>query len=174
MANELVLSVRLGAAEFRRFAVFNTFRRRRAWVRPLLFALIFTGFSLISLLSGKEQGGLLGGVLLAVGLGLPLVYIGSFFSQVSAQIKRAKLKPPRLVYTVRLRRLGVHVQQPQGKDAEFPWDKLYAACRVRSAIYLYPAPEQAFLLPEGCGAPQDEIWEMLVRFMPEGKCHLYR
>ena len=63
MANELVLSVRLGAAEFRRFAVFNTFRRRRAWVRPLLFALIFTGFSLICLLSGREQGGLLGGVL---------------------------------------------------------------------------------------------------------------
>ena len=174
MANELVLSVRLGAAEFRRFAVFNTFRRRRAWVRPVLFALIFTGFSLVCLLSGKEQGGLLGGVLLAVGLGLPLVYIGNFFSQVSLQIRRAKLKPPRLVYTVKIRRLGVHVQQSGGAEAEFAWEKLYAACRVRSAVYLYPSADQAFLLPEGCGAPQDEIWALLVRYMPKGRCHLYK
>ena len=134
---EITIPVRLDAEAFRRFALFNVFRRQRCWVRPLVFCCIFTAFSVVCLLSGLPQSQLLGGVLLAVGLGLPLVYIGSYLSQIRAQIKKARLKPARLVYTVKLRRLGVHVEQAEGKDrAELPWEKLYAACRVRGAIYL--------------------------------------
>ena len=34
---------------------------------------------------------------------------------------------------------------------------------------------QAFLLPEGQGGvPMAEIWQALARWMPEGRCHLYR
>ena len=173
MTNEITVPVRMSARDFRRFAVFNTLRRRRAWLRPLVFALIFSALAAVCFVSGRPQSGLLGAVLLVCGLGLPLVWLGTFFAQLASQAGKNDLKQPRLVYTVKLRRLGVHVSK-EGSDLEVPWDRMYAACRVRGAVYLYVAPERAFLLPDGQGdASAQEIWAAVVRHMPEGRCHLY-
>ena len=174
MSSEITVPVRMSARDFRRFAVFNTLRHRRAWVRPLVFALIFSALAAVCFVSGRPQSGLLGAVLLACGLGLPLVWLGTFFAQLSAQAKKNGLRQPRLVYTVKLRRLGVHIAK-EGSDLEVPWDKMYAACRVRGAVYLYVTPERAFLLPDGQAdvAPED-VWAALTRHMPQGRCHLYR
>ena len=173
MANEITIPVRLSAGEFRRFAYFNTFQRQKKWQRPVVFMVIFVVFSLIAFFSGRPQSPLLGGVLLVVGLGLPLSYFGTFFVQVSRQIRSNQLKKPRLVYTLRIRRLGVHIQREQ-EDVELAWEKIYAACRVGKSIYLYATPERAFLIPGGQGtASPEKIWAQIVQFMPKGRCYVF-
>ena len=72
----ITVPVRLDAGTFKRFSRFDMFVLRRRWVRPAAFALILMAFAVVALLSGKAQSGLIASVLLAVGLGLPLVYVG--------------------------------------------------------------------------------------------------
>ena len=64
--------VRINAPIFRRFALFDTFRLRRRWISPAVFALILFAFSFACMISGKEQAQMIGTVLQLVGLGLPL------------------------------------------------------------------------------------------------------
>ena len=100
---EIVIPVKLSERTFRRFARFDMLRLRKHWVRPVLFALIFCAFAAVALFSRLPQSGLIAAVLLAVGLGLPIVYIGMFLSQVNLQADKWQLRKGRLVYTVTLR-----------------------------------------------------------------------
>ena len=100
---DITVHVKLDEKTFKRFARFDMFALRKKWIRPAVFALILIAFAFVALLARKEQSGMIAAVLLAVGIGLPLVYIGSFLSQVNMQAARAKLKPARPVYTVTLR-----------------------------------------------------------------------
>ena len=84
--NEITVPVRLDAKTLKRFSVFDTLRLRRRWVRPVGFALILAAFAVVALLTGKAQAGMIAAVLLVVGLGLPLVYFGTFFSQVNVLV----------------------------------------------------------------------------------------
>ena len=165
---EYTIPVRLDAKTFRRFSRFDALRLRKRWVRPVVFALILIAFAAVALLSGKAQAGLIAAVLLVVGLGLPLVYFGTFFSQVNMQVARFRLDKPRAVYTVVLNADGVHVKNDQKEEApvEVPWKDVQAAFRVRGCVYLYVNAARAFLLPDGQGnAPAEEIWEYLVKHM---------
>ena len=112
----ITVPVRLDAGTFKRFSRFDMFVLRRRWVRPAAFALILIAFAVVALLSGKAQSGFIASVLLAVGLGLPLVYVGTFLSQVNLQARRLKLDAPRLVYTVTLDFDGVRVVNPLKKE----------------------------------------------------------
>ena len=107
--SDIVVTVKLDEKTFKRFARFDMFSRRKKWIRPVLFSLILIVFAFIALLARKEQSGVIAAVLLVVGIGLPLVYVGTFLSQVNMQAVRAKLKPARLVYTVTLRYAGIRV-----------------------------------------------------------------
>ena len=134
----------------------------------MVFALILIAFAAVALLSGKAQAGLIAAVLLVVGLGLPLVYFGTFFSQVNMQVARFRLDKPRAVYTVVLNADGVHVKNDQKEEApvEVPWKDVQAAFRVRGCVYLYVNAARAFLLPDGQGdAPPEEVWGYLARHM---------
>ena len=165
---EYTVPVRLDAKTFRRFSRFDALRLRRRWVRPVVFALILIGFAVVALLSGRAQAGMIAAVLLAVGLGLPLVYFGTFFSQVNLQVERHRLDPPRAVYTVALDNDGVRVTNDQKREAplELPWKQLQAAFRVKGCIYLYVNAARAFLLPDGqSDASPDELWAYLVKHM---------
>ena len=164
MNREITIHVRLDAKTFRRFCHFDGLWLRRRWARPLVFALLLGAFAAVALLSGREQSGLIAGVLLAVGLGLPLVYIGSFLTQINRQVKRYGLKSPRAVYTVRLSPDAMRVTNDQKKEAplEAAWKDAWAAYRVRGCIYLYAAPARAFLLPDGqADADADAVWAYL-------------
>ena len=164
----IVIPVRLDAGTFRRFCWFDALRLRRKWVRPAAFALILIAFAVAALLSGKAQSGLIAAVLLAVGLGLPLAYFGTFFSQVNAQAARHGLKPSRRVYTVRLDGEGVHVANDQQREPplDVPWDDVRAAYRVRGCAYLYVSATRAFLLPDGQGdAAPAEVWAFIAERM---------
>ena len=69
----IVIPVRLDEKTFRRFARFDMLRLRKRWVKPALFALILCAFAFVALLSRRPESGLIAAVLLAVGLGLPIV-----------------------------------------------------------------------------------------------------
>ena len=168
MKQEITVPVRLDAKTFRRFCRFDALRLRKKWVRPVVFALILFAFAFVALLTRKEQSGMIAAVLLVVGLGLPLVYFGTFFAQVNVQAERHRLDPPRRVYTVRLSREGVNVVNDQKDEPplDVPWKEMQAAFRARGCIYLYVNAARAFLLPDGQGdAEPDAIWALIEKRM---------
>ena len=169
----ITIPVRLDERTFRRFARFDMFRLRRKWVRPALFSLILIVFAFIALLARKEQSGMIAAVLLAVGIGLPVVYIGTFLSQVNMQAARRGLKPARNVYTVRLRNEGILVTNSQKKEdpLEMDWESVRQAFRKKGCIYLYVTAAKAFLLPNGqADVPDQEVWQFLTEHLGHEKC----
>ena len=170
---EIIIPVSLDEKTFKRFARFDMFFLRKKWIRPLVFSLIFIGFAFIAMFTGREQSGMIAAVLLAVGIGLPVVYIGTFLSQVNMQAVRQKLKPARKVYTVTLRETGITVENNQKKEdlLELDWFAVRQAFRRKSCIYLYVSAAKAFLLPDGqANVPAPEVWEYLLAHLGCEKC----
>ncbi len=173
MPQEIVIPVKLDEKTFKRFARFDMFVLRRHWVRPLIFSLLLGAFAIVAVLLRKEQSGLIAAVLLTVGLGLPLVYFGTFLSQVNMQAMRQRLDPPRAVYTVRLTEQGVEAENEQKKEEplRLSWRETQRAFRAKGCIYLYVSPVKAFLLPDGqADASDTQLWKYLVQHMGADKC----
>ncbi|MBQ9382682.1 MAG: hypothetical protein IJT87_00445 [Ruminiclostridium sp.] len=160
----ITVKVRLDKKLFRSFAFYDTFVVKKRLVRPALFCVIMAAFAAAALIIGKEQSGLIAGVLLFVGLGLPAVYVLSFLGQVNAQAKKFKLSSEREVYTVALDDEGVTVREPRQPDnvLQLKWPEVTGAYRKRRCIYLYAAQNKAFLLPGGqADVTDDELWEYI-------------
>ena len=123
---DITVAVKLDEKTFKRFARFDMFALRKKWIRPAVFSLILIAFAVIALLTRKEQSGLIAAVLLVVGIGLPLVYIGTFLSQVNMQAARANLKPARPVYTVTMRDEDIRIVNDQKTEEpqEVSWDSI--------------------------------------------------
>ncbi len=160
----ITIPVKLSEKSFRRFALYDAFVLNRKWIRPASFAGILTGFAVIALLSRRQQSGLIAAVLLVIALGLPLVWAGTFLTQVNLQVQRFRLKPPRLVYTVTLTEESMHVQHA-GKSKEtvdIALKDLWTVRQCRGDMYLYASPGRAFILPSGqADAADAEILELL-------------
>ena len=168
MRQEYTIPVKLDAKTFRRFSRFDMLRLRKRWVRPVVFALILIAFAFVALLSRKEEAGMIAAVLLVVGVGLPLVYFGSFFSQVNMQVERFQLNPPRRVYTVKLNYDGVHVTNNQKDEGQLDvaWADVQQAFRAKDCVYLYVTPVRAFLLPDGqADCTPDKLWAYIEKHM---------
>ena len=167
---EYTIPVKLDAKTFRRFSYFDTLRLRKRWVRPVVFALILIAFAVVALVSGRAQAGLLAAVLMAVGLGLPLVWFGTWLSQVNLQVAQRGLDAPKRVYTVVLDFDGVQVTNDQRQESPLrvPWKDVQAAFRAKDCVYLYVTAARAFLLPGGqADAPDGDVWAYLVEHMGE-------
>ena len=153
---------------FKRFAVYDTIVRRKCWRNPVLFTLIMSGFAAACFLARKThaQAALLGGVLLGVGLVLPVVWFGMFFSSVSRQATRSGLSPDKAQYYVTLSEEKIHVSK--GKEtADFSWQDTYLARRVNGCIYLYVSPTRAFLLTDG--AESARAWAIITAALDPAK-----
>ena len=164
MSTKITIPVKLNSKTFKRFGWFDMFILRKRWVRPVVFALILIAFAAVALISGKAQAGLIAAVLLVVGLGLPLVWFGSFLSQVNLQAEKLRLDNPRPVYTLTLDYDGVRVVNNMRKeDAQvIKWADVQAAFRRKDCIYLYVSPVRAYLLPNGQADVADEaLWAYL-------------
>ena len=175
MIRDIVIPVKLDRKTFRRFARFDMLRLRKRWVRPVLFALLFCVFAFVALWARKPQSGLIAAVLLAVGLGLPIVYIGMFLSQVNVSSERNGLGKGKLVYTVTLRSRDFSVtnHQKQMEAVTVPWAEAGQAFRMRGCIYLYASPTRAFLLPDGqANVPDEEVWQTILQRMGGEKCRV--
>lgn len=167
----VTVSVKLTAGGFRDFALYDTLVRQRRWVPPLVFCLILSASAAIcyALRDRSPNAGLLVGVLLAVGLGLPLVYFVSFFYSIRQQSRRLGLDEPKAVYTVTLDSQGVHVDSGE-EHMDYTWDSLYRVCRRADAAYLYPSPRQAYLLPYA-DTDADALWAVIRAHMPGQRIH---
>ena len=156
----LTLAGNIDRKTFFRFAVYDSLIRKKGWRNPALFAVIMSTFALICFLGrGKhEQAMLLGGVLLGVGLILPLVWFGMFFASVNRQAKRSGLSADKAQYVVTLTPEKIHVEK--GKEAaDFAWKDVLLAYRTKGCIYLYVSPPRAFLLPD-C-ENTEQAWAMI-------------
>ncbi len=157
--NEIRIPVQLSEKHFRNFALYDRFVKAGLWKRPVIFAAIFTVCALICLFSGREQSVLLGSVLLAVGLGLPAVWVGSFLASVHSQARKQQLGKGKKVYTVVLRQKGICVlgEQTAAAPLEVEWGQIADFRRGGEAWYLYVTPGRAFILPDGQGpaSPQE-------------------
>ena len=169
MKYDITYHVKMDKSVFTRFALFDTLIRKRAIIRPLVFALIFSIFAIICFISGMEQSVLIGTVLLIVGIGLPLVYIGFFLSTVHRQVKLNRLDKPRAVYTVHLQQSGIFVMNDARKEDPrlTAWENVYRAYLRPHCIYLYAEKDKAFLLPEGQSSSSlQETWAYLCSRLP--------
>ncbi len=178
MAQDITVPVKLDEKTFKRFARFDMLYLRRRWVRPAVFALILTAFAFVALYSGKKEAGLIAAVLLVVGLGLPIVYIGMFLSQVNVQAMQQRLgREGRRVYDMRLTDGEIIVVNRRKTDERvtLPWKDVKQAFKAKGCIYLYVHAARAFLIPDGqASAPADEVWAFITSRMEPGKCRKLR
>lgn len=160
----IILLSRVSPEVFHDFALFDAFRRQKRWRGPALFAAIFSAFAIVCFTLGRDlpQSGLIGGVLLVVGWGLPLFYVLNFLHSVDAQSKRLRLEQRRPAYTVRLDEAGIKVEQ-NGQKAAWPWEELTAVYRLEQCVCLYPTARNAFLLPDEENSHRDveRAWELI-------------
>ena len=159
-SGSVTVAANIDKRTFSRFAVYDTLGRQKRWRSPLLFALIMSAFAAVCFMGRQAhaQAALIGGVLLGIGLLLPLVWFGMFFASVNRQAKLNSLCAEKTQYTVTLAPEKIHVTK--GKEsADFAWDKVHLAVRAKGCIYLYVSPVQAFLLPD-C-AESDRTWQIL-------------
>ncbi len=168
---ELLIPVRITPPVFQEFAVFDAMSRQKRWRGPVVFILIFGILSALCYTQAHRLrgAGLLGTVLLAVGVGLPLAYFVNFFLSVKAQGKKLGGENAPIAYTVRLREEGILAEN--GKERmELSWGQLYGAFRLRYSVCLYVSPRQAYLLPGDAQEKEGrEIWAWVAEHMPEEK-----
>ncbi len=172
MKKSIAVSVTLDTKAFRRFALFDTFVVKKRGRKPLLFSLILLAFAAAALWLRKEQSGMIAAVLLVIGLGLPILYVGVFISQLNMQAERFKLGKGRKVYVVTLENSGVTVHNLQQKeeDLKLSWDGIWRAYQRKGCVYLYVSPAKAFLLPAGqADAPDRELLDVLREKLPSSR-----
>lgn len=173
----LSVPVQIDTEIFHEFAVFDVIRRRKRWVRPLVFAVLLLFAAVFPFLRGDVIPGV---VLVVLGIGLPAVYFGMFFHSVNQQAQGMGLDRPRIAYRVDLDENGVRMWPAgkQDKAAEavtHAWADLYGAWRTPTAIYLYNSATQAYLLPvEQIPGGADALWTLLQAHMPAAKLHITR
>lgn len=166
---ELLFLSNIDQQDFLHFALFDTFHVKKRWKTPVLFACLMTAFAAacFALRQSREQAMLLGGVLLGIGLILPLVWYLWFLSSVKKEARKLGLSKTRIAYSLLLRGDGVTVRRGKEK-AEYAWNNTFMARRVKGCIYLYVLPSKAFLLPK-C-EESDAAWDFICRHLPETKC----
>lgn len=154
--------------DFLRFALFDTFRIKKRWKTPVLFACIMSASAAVcfALRHSREQASLLGGVLLGIGLILPIVWYLLFLSSIRNEARKLGLSKVKAAYSLLLRDDGVTVMR-ENEKAEYAWKDIHMAWRVKGCIYLYVLPTRAFLMPKL--DESDEAWEIICMHLPESK-----
>ncbi len=166
----VTIPVRLDEKTFKRFAIFDAIHVKKQARRPALFACILIIFAMVALLAQKRESGMIAAVLLTVGIGLPLVYFGTFLSQINLQAVRFGLSGAPLTYTVFLSEDGLTVRNERQKEEvlNLSWSDVRHVYRRKGCTYLYVSESRAFLLPDGCAdVGADELWSCLVSHVPQ-------
>lgn len=149
---------------FRRFTVFDLFRRRKVWKRPVIWAAILCASAAVCFIMSHVRGAvLLGTVLALVGIGLPLSYFATFASSLKQQILASGLKRPQHVYTLTLTEKAKGIAVTNEKEqAEYEWKKVHHVYRDLLATYLFITPARGFILPHTCVEEGDDaLWELI-------------
>ena len=152
----IYLPVQIDGADFRHFALFDAFTRRKMWRRPAVFTAILTVSAALCYSRYPQEGSvLLGTILLVLGVGMPLVWYLSYEHSLHVQAKKmGLLKAPRRVYTTPL-----------------SWGSVTAVYRRPNITYLY-AGERAWLLPHSqVREGESSLRALLARRLPPEALH---
>lgn len=173
---KITVASKIDEKTFCRFAIFDTLKLRKRWISPAVFAGILLFCSLLCFLQrGRaDQAELLAIVLMAVALGVPGVYFGTFFHSLKTQSGKLRLQKNRLFYTVVLSQKGVEVTSAKsgGGHVTYNWNQILAVYKKPGCVYLYVSVKQAFLLPENCMDPSPEdLWDMIAGHVPAERIH---
>ena len=168
----IYVPVQITASDFRTFALFDTFQRKKLWRRPALFIAIMEVSAVLCYSRYPQEGSLLLGTILAVlGLALPLIWYLSYEHSLHTKAKKmGLLKGPRRAYTLVFQDSGIQVSSDQGKTySPLSWSQVTQVYRRGSITYLYVG-DHAYLLPhsqvqEGI----DALWSLLGRHLPAGQ-----
>ena len=168
----MTIDVHLTAEVFRRFTLFDTFKRRKMWRSPATFAAILGVSGCICLLMHHVDGAvLLGCVLLMVGLGFPASYFANFSRSMQKQIKAFGLDKPKKVYTLHLTKSSEGISVRNEKEhVDYKWENVFHVYRDKQATYLYMNPQRGFILTH---ADTDDngasLWKLMEQMLPKNK-----
>lgn len=163
------IEVLLTGEVFRRFTLFDILKRRKMWKRPATWAAILCASAVICFIMHHVKGAvLLGGVLMMVGLGMPLSYFASFGASIKQQIVKLGLTRPIHAYTLVLTEKNKGIQVSNEKEkAEYEWNKVHHAYKDQLATYLFITAERAFILPHVCVEEgEDALWALMEKKLP--------
>ena len=164
MREQITIPVRLDAETYRRFCFFDDFRRQRRWYLPVMVSMSLIAVSMVLLFGVRSGHEGLAGLLMGLGLAIPMVVFGLYCIQILARTAEQDLKNKPLIYTVTLERAGVRVVNGRKPEppVELPWTASMSAFRRRGAVYLYVNAGRALILPDGqADAADDEVWSFL-------------
>ena len=167
---ELKIEARITPEAFREFTCFDVLTRRKRYKGPLVFCLILAVSAAICFtqVGRRDSAALLGGVLLAVGLGLPVVYFASFLSFVHRNAKLLAQKKIPAAYTVILNSAGLVI--PAGeKTLTYPWDKVFYVYRLQHSTGVYVEADRAYMLPRQDPETEERLWTLLCEALPPEK-----
>lgn len=173
MARAIDVHVHLDAATYRRFCRFDAFRRQRKWYPPVLVSMVLVTLSLAGLFGRLPLPESASGVLMGLGLAVPMVFFGLFFLQIEVQAARQDLKAAPALYSLHLEPDGIRVTNDRKQEAPVPlrWDECSAAFRRSDAVYLYVRGGHAFILPAGqADVPDEALWAFLQRQLGAERC----
>ena len=177
MNSNISIRVRLDAKQYRQFCSFDNFRRQRRWFVPLLVSLILFTFAAAYLFLAKGSSGTVAGLLVGLGLAVPMFTFGIYLIQIESQIAAMQLKNTPEIYTLSFSDAGVLAfgAQQAKSSVNLPWDSFYAAYRRKDCIYLYFNEARAFILPDGqASVSGDQLYEYLEKHLPGGRCFVVR
>ena len=167
-SRQITIQSFIDARVFSEFAWFDLLRVRKRWRRPALFAAFFITIAALafSRAGSVDHAALLGGVLLAVGVGLPLVYFWGFHQSVRKQ--SAKFTGKEAAYTVTLDAQGISVAKGK-QTVSFGWEGIHAVHRLKRCVCIYTDSHHAFILPSaGNSEAVQQAWELMtVHLAPE-------
>ncbi len=168
----MTIAVRLSESHFRQFIIFNILKRLKLSKSPVIFASILTFSAIVCFLMYHIEGAvLLGFVLLAVGLGMPIVYFITFFSSLKKQVRLQNLNPPRLVYTLQFAEDSPVLEITNDKEqASYQWKDVYHAYYESKSIYLFITKDRAFLLPLELLENSEEVWKLMAGKLGNERC----
>lgn len=172
-STDIFIRVRLGAGQFRSFCAFDTFRIKRRHLPALIVTVILLTLGVAALLFGNSSSGTLAGILTGLALAVPMVLTGLYVIQIESQVSAQGLKASPEVYALRLGENGVTITgvHRSSGSAHLDWNSVWAAYRVRGAIYLYVSEERAFILPDGqANEDSARIWDFLRTQMGDSRC----
>ncbi len=162
--DEIIVQTKLDSKVYSEYSRFHNFTYGHRSLTLGVFPILMIGFAIMNGLSGSW---ILCVLFVLLGILMPVGYLIFYQRGVSNQIKRFGLEQKKLVYTVILDAVGLHVDM--GKElANYPWENIYGAYRVPSYIYVYVTKTRSFILPDDAiqqGENANTLWSMIFSHM---------
>lgn len=170
MRKELTIEAKITPEAFREFTCFDVLTRRKRYKGPLVFFLILAVSAAVCFTQAgrRDSAALLGGVLLTVGLGLPVVYFASFLSFVRRNAKLLAQKKIPAAYTVTLSSAGLAIPARE-KTLTYAWDAVFYVYRLQHSTNVYVEADRAYMLPRQDPETEERLWALVCEALPAEK-----